>query len=144
MESVAVYDHHPEYRVHSVEGDLILFGKIPVPTIELPERRFQTFLDVSPFYHWCKTRCHIYLGCTIRDYVEQRWVLTPPSPPCIHSQTTENSRHRVFHGVESWDGVMEWSLESRRKIDCENSYCSLVLAFVLASVFPFLKSSNHF
>ena len=29
------------------EGDLILFGKIPVPTIELPLRRFQTFFDIS-------------------------------------------------------------------------------------------------
>ena len=24
-----------------------MFGKIPVPTIELPKRRFQTFLDIS-------------------------------------------------------------------------------------------------
>ena len=24
-----------------------MFGKIPVPTIELPDRRFQTFLDIS-------------------------------------------------------------------------------------------------
>ena len=32
---------------HSGEGDLILFGKIPVPTIQLPKRRFQTFLDIS-------------------------------------------------------------------------------------------------
>ena len=33
--------------LHSGEGDLILFGKIPIPTIELPYRRFQTFLDIS-------------------------------------------------------------------------------------------------
>ena len=31
---------------HSGERDLILFGKIPVSTIELPKRRFQTFLDI--------------------------------------------------------------------------------------------------
>ena len=29
------------------EGDLILFGKIPVSTIELPWRRFQSFRDIS-------------------------------------------------------------------------------------------------
>ena len=29
------------------ERGLILFDKIPVPTIELPNRRFQTFLDIS-------------------------------------------------------------------------------------------------
>ena len=28
-------------------GDLILFGQIPVPAIELPKRRFQTFLYIS-------------------------------------------------------------------------------------------------
>ena len=33
--------------LHSGEGDLILFDKIPVPTIELLKRRFQTFLDIS-------------------------------------------------------------------------------------------------
>ena len=32
---------------HSGEGNPILFGKIPVPIIELPKRRFQTFLGIS-------------------------------------------------------------------------------------------------
>ena len=32
---------------HSGEGDLILFGKIPLPTLELPQRRPQTFLYIS-------------------------------------------------------------------------------------------------
>ena len=36
MEGVTVCGHHPECRVTFGEGDLILFGKIPVPTIELP------------------------------------------------------------------------------------------------------------
>ena len=45
MEGVTVYGHHLECNIR--EGDFILFGKIPVPTIELPYRRFQTFLDIS-------------------------------------------------------------------------------------------------
>ena len=37
MEGVTVCGHHPECRVtFGRRGDLILFGKIPVPTIELP------------------------------------------------------------------------------------------------------------
>ena len=37
MEGVTVCGHHPECRVTFGRGDLILFGKIPVPTIELSE-----------------------------------------------------------------------------------------------------------
>ena len=47
MEGAIVCGHHPKCRVTFGRGDLILFGKIPVPTIELSERRFQTFLDIS-------------------------------------------------------------------------------------------------
>ena len=47
MEGVTVCGHHPECRVTFGRGGLILFGKFLVPTIELPKRRFQTFLDVS-------------------------------------------------------------------------------------------------
>ena len=47
MEGVTVVGHHPECRVTFGRGDLILFDKIPVPTIELPLRRFQTFLYIS-------------------------------------------------------------------------------------------------
>ena len=47
MEGVTVYGHSPECRVTFGRGNLILFGKIPVPTIELPWKRFQTFLDIS-------------------------------------------------------------------------------------------------
>ena len=47
MEGVTVYGHHPECRVTLGDGDLILFGKISVPTIELSYRRFQTSLDIS-------------------------------------------------------------------------------------------------
>ena len=36
MEGVTVCGHHPECRVTFGRGDLILFGEIPVPTIELP------------------------------------------------------------------------------------------------------------
>ena len=36
MEGVTVYGHHPECCVTFWERDLILFGKIPIPTIELP------------------------------------------------------------------------------------------------------------
>ena len=36
MEGVTVCGHHPECRVTFGRGDLILFGKIPVTTIELP------------------------------------------------------------------------------------------------------------
>ena len=35
MEGVTVCGHHPECRVTFGRGGLILFGKIPVPTIEL-------------------------------------------------------------------------------------------------------------
>ena len=35
MEGVTVCCHHPEGRVTFGRGGLILFGKIPVPTIEL-------------------------------------------------------------------------------------------------------------
>ena len=47
MEGVTVCGHHPECRVKFGRGDLILFDKIPVPTIYLPVRRFQMFLDIS-------------------------------------------------------------------------------------------------
>ena len=46
-EGVTVCGHHPECRVTFGSGDIILLGKIPVPTIELPKWRFQTFLDIS-------------------------------------------------------------------------------------------------
>ena len=36
MEGVTVYGNPPECRVPFGRGDLILFDKIPVPTIELP------------------------------------------------------------------------------------------------------------
>ena len=36
MEGVTVCGHHPEYGVTFGRGDLKLFCKIPVPTIELP------------------------------------------------------------------------------------------------------------
>ena len=36
MEGIIVCGHHPECRVTVGRGGLILFGKIPVPTIELP------------------------------------------------------------------------------------------------------------
>ena len=47
MEGVTVCGHHPECRVTFGRGGPHIFGKIPVPTIELPKRRFQTFLDIS-------------------------------------------------------------------------------------------------
>ena len=47
IEGVTVCGHNPECRVTFGRGGLILFSKIPVPTIELPQRRFQTFLDIS-------------------------------------------------------------------------------------------------
>ena len=47
MEGVTVCGHHPECRVTFGRGDLILFGKIPVLTIELPKRRFKPFLEIS-------------------------------------------------------------------------------------------------
>ena len=34
---------------HLIEGNVILFDKIPVSTIKLPKWRFQAFLDVSLF-----------------------------------------------------------------------------------------------
>ena len=40
MEGVTIYGHHPECRVTFRIWGLILFDKIPVPTIELPYRRF--------------------------------------------------------------------------------------------------------
>ena len=45
MEGFTVDGHHPECRVTCGRGDLILFDKIPAPTIELPQRR--TFLYIS-------------------------------------------------------------------------------------------------
>ena len=36
MKGVTVCGHHPECRVTFGREELILFGKIPVPTIELP------------------------------------------------------------------------------------------------------------
>ena len=36
MEGVTVCVDHPEVVLHLGEGDLILFGKISVPTLELP------------------------------------------------------------------------------------------------------------
>ena len=36
MEGVPAYGHPPECRVTFVRGGIILFDKIPVPTIELP------------------------------------------------------------------------------------------------------------
>ena len=36
VEGVTVYGYPPECRVRFGKGNLILFGKIPVPTIELP------------------------------------------------------------------------------------------------------------
>ena len=47
MEGVTIYGYPPEFRVTFGRGGLILFGKIPVMTIVLPWRRFQTFLDIS-------------------------------------------------------------------------------------------------
>ena len=47
MEGVTACGQHPECRVIFGRGGLILFGKIPVPTIELPKRRFPRFLDIS-------------------------------------------------------------------------------------------------
>ena len=47
MEGVTVDGHHPDCRVTFGRGGLILFDKIPVPTIELPLRRSQTFLYIS-------------------------------------------------------------------------------------------------
>ena len=32
---------------HLREGDFIIFDKIPISTIKLPEGRFQTFPDIS-------------------------------------------------------------------------------------------------
>ena len=43
MEGVTEDGNHPECRVTLGRGGLILFDKIPVPTIELPKRRSQTF-----------------------------------------------------------------------------------------------------
>ena len=43
MEGVTVYDHVPECHVtFEIRGD-----EIPISTIELPEGRFQRFLDIS-------------------------------------------------------------------------------------------------
>ena len=36
VKGVTVCGHHPECRVTFGRGDLVLFGKIPVPTKELP------------------------------------------------------------------------------------------------------------
>ena len=47
MEGAIVYGHPQKCRVTFGRGDLVLFGKIAVPTITLPYRRFQTFLDKS-------------------------------------------------------------------------------------------------
>ena len=44
---IYVYGHPPEFHVTFGGGGLILYTKILVPTIELPKRRFQTFLDMS-------------------------------------------------------------------------------------------------
>ena len=45
LEPVTAYGHASE--CHSGEGDFILFDKIHVSTIELSNRQFQTFPDIS-------------------------------------------------------------------------------------------------
>ena len=48
MEGVTVYDHPPECHVTFGRGGLlIILYKIPVPTLKLPYRRFQTFHEIS-------------------------------------------------------------------------------------------------
>ena len=44
FEDVIVHGHVPEWHV---TGDFIMFDEIPISTIKLPERRFQTFHDIS-------------------------------------------------------------------------------------------------
>ena len=43
----SVYGHVPECRVHLGDPDAIMFDEIPTSTIELPDRRFQTFPGIS-------------------------------------------------------------------------------------------------
>ena len=47
MEGVIVYYYPLECHVTFGRGDSILFDTISVPTIELPSRPFQTFIDIS-------------------------------------------------------------------------------------------------
>ena len=47
MDSVTVYGHAPEYHVIFGRGDFILFDQIPISTIAIPNKLFETFLDIN-------------------------------------------------------------------------------------------------